>query len=126
MPNRAVGPIKDEVVRHVRSTDTHICLWVVSPLIRQLDTVLARHLPVRCEAHVKTSGTHDDVEFLLPLCRLDPLLGNLLDLVEFDGHIAFLECLKITLPRGQSATTDLPFGDKLGAQLWVLFEPFLH
>src|SRR5690554_3020488 len=97
MPDWAIGSVENEVIGHVRGTNTHVCLWVVSPLICQLDAVLARQLPVRCEAHIETSGTHNDVEFLFPLRRLDSLLGNALDSVELDGHIAFLECFEITL-----------------------------
>lgn len=79
MTNRAVRPGEHEIVGTARTADGEICLGCRLPVVSELTTVPAYHLPTRDEGGVETCGADNEVKFLLTLGGLDASLGDALN-----------------------------------------------
>lgn len=79
MANRAVRPSEHEVVGTARTADGEIRLWGGLPVVGELTTIPADHLPARDEGGVETRGADNEVKVLLALGGLDACLGDALD-----------------------------------------------
>ena len=91
MTIRSIWSSKLEVIRYVRGTCSHVCLWDILPLFSQPNTILSNNFPKWQAANVEPGGTDYDIEFFNGRWGRDAGRVYLVDLAQLNPNVVLLK-----------------------------------
>src|SRR5690242_15192986 len=124
---QTVWPHVHQVVREVWCHNRDIRLWVLSPLLAQVDAFLTDERVSRPVRYVEPSCTDDDVAFkMLSVCSGDTGLCDCSGGAVGTIAIVSQEGLEVARPRGDSPAAEFPLRDQHVTESFVVTEFFSH